>query len=109
MSAHLCEGKETVAVELYDLKSDPGCNVNVSGKPDNADAVRQLADNGTELMITVDCGITGIDEIKLAYELGMEVIVTGRITTFPGQSEVRARLADVADRVSFAVGSAGER
>ena len=42
----------------------------------NADAVRQLADNGTELMITVDCGITGVDEIKLAYELGMEVIVT---------------------------------
>ncbi|MHC4905799.1 MAG: single-stranded-DNA-specific exonuclease RecJ [Planctomycetota bacterium] len=42
----------------------------------NADAVRQLADNGTELMITVDCGITGINEVKLAYELGMEVVVT---------------------------------
>lgn len=42
----------------------------------NADAVRQLADNGTELMITVDCGITGIGETRLAYELGMKVIVT---------------------------------
>ena len=42
----------------------------------NADAVRQLADNGTELMITVDCGITGTEEVKLAHELGIEVIIT---------------------------------
>ncbi|MEN8127038.1 MAG: single-stranded-DNA-specific exonuclease RecJ [Planctomycetota bacterium] len=42
----------------------------------NADAVRQLAEGGTELMITVDCGITGIEEVGLAHELGIEVIVT---------------------------------
>ncbi|MHC5191216.1 MAG: single-stranded-DNA-specific exonuclease RecJ [Planctomycetota bacterium] len=42
----------------------------------NAEAVRQLADNGTKLMITVDCGITGNKEVKLAHELGMEVIIT---------------------------------
>ena len=42
----------------------------------NADAVRQLADNGTELMITVDCGITGVEEVGLAHELGIEVIIT---------------------------------
>ena len=42
----------------------------------NADAVRQLAEGGTELMITVDCGITGNDEVRLARELGMDVIVT---------------------------------
>ncbi|MHC5161414.1 MAG: DHH family phosphoesterase, partial [Planctomycetota bacterium] len=42
----------------------------------NADAVRQLADNGTELMITVDCGITGVEEVRLAYERGIEVILT---------------------------------
>ncbi len=42
----------------------------------NADAVRQLADNGTELMITVDCGITGIEEVRLAHERGIEVIIT---------------------------------
>lgn len=42
----------------------------------NADAVRQLADNGTELMITVDCGITGVEEVRLAHELGIEVIIT---------------------------------
>lgn len=42
----------------------------------NADAVRQLGDNGTDLMITVDCGITGIKEVGLAHELGMKVIIT---------------------------------
>lgn len=42
----------------------------------NLDAVRQLAEGGTQLMITVDCGITAVDEIRLAGELGMETIVT---------------------------------
>ncbi len=42
----------------------------------NLDAVRQLAEGGTQLMITVDCGITAVDEIRLAGELGMEAIVT---------------------------------
>ena len=42
----------------------------------NTDAVRQLAEGGTELMITVDCGITGIEEVRLAHELGIEVIIT---------------------------------
>ncbi|MDD4796610.1 MAG: single-stranded-DNA-specific exonuclease RecJ [Eubacteriales bacterium] len=41
----------------------------------NADAVRTLADT-TDLLITVDCGSTNVEEIALAYELGMEVIVT---------------------------------
>lgn len=42
----------------------------------NLEAVRQLADGGTQLMITVDCGITAVNEVHLASELGMEVIVT---------------------------------
>ena len=32
--------------------------------------------NGYELIITVDCGISGIEEIELANSLGMKVIVT---------------------------------
>lgn len=31
---------------------------------------------GYNLIITVDCGISGIEETKYAYELGMEVIIT---------------------------------
>ena len=42
----------------------------------NREAVKKIADEGYQLIVTVDCGITGMEEIKYAYELGMEVIVT---------------------------------
>jgi single-stranded-DNA-specific exonuclease len=42
----------------------------------NARAVRRIAGMGTGLMITVDCGISDGDEIALAKELGVEVIIT---------------------------------
>ena len=42
----------------------------------NKDAVKKIYDEGYSLIITVDCGITGMEEIAYAYELGMEVIVT---------------------------------
>ncbi|HET8566259.1 MAG TPA: single-stranded-DNA-specific exonuclease RecJ [Solirubrobacterales bacterium] len=38
--------------------------------------VRRLAQRGTKLLLTVDCGITCAAEVALAGELGMEVIVT---------------------------------
>jgi single-stranded-DNA-specific exonuclease len=38
--------------------------------------VEKLAARGTSLLITVDCGITAVDQVKLAKELGLEVIVT---------------------------------
>lgn len=38
--------------------------------------VRKLAERGTNLLLTVDCGITSVEEVRLAKELGMEVIVT---------------------------------
>lgn len=42
----------------------------------SAENVRRLAERGTELLITVDCGVTAVEEVRLARELGMEVIVT---------------------------------
>ena len=42
----------------------------------NAEAVQKLASQGTHVLITVDCGITGIEEVQLARRLGMDVIVT---------------------------------
>jgi len=42
----------------------------------NPQTVRNLRERGTDLLITCDCGITNIDEIQLANELGMKVIVT---------------------------------
>ena len=37
-------GRKTVAVEPYDLKNDPGCNVNVSETPEHAGTVRRLTE-----------------------------------------------------------------
>ena len=42
----------------------------------SAENVRRLAERGTSLLLTVDCGITAVAEVALARELGMDVIVT---------------------------------
>jgi single-stranded-DNA-specific exonuclease len=42
----------------------------------SADTVRRLAQRGTQLLITVDCGITAVEEVALARTLGIEVIVS---------------------------------
>ena len=42
----------------------------------NKEAVKCIYEQGYTLMITVDCGISGNEEIAYAKELGMEVIVT---------------------------------
>lgn len=42
----------------------------------NADAVRQLAEQGIQLIVTVDNGIASIEEVRLASELGMDVVIT---------------------------------
>jgi single-stranded-DNA-specific exonuclease len=42
----------------------------------SADNVRKLAERGTSLIVTADCGITAVDEVELAKQLGMEVVVT---------------------------------
>lgn len=39
-------------------------------------AVRKLNDNGTKLIITVDTGVTANNEIDIANELGIDVVVT---------------------------------
>jgi single-stranded-DNA-specific exonuclease len=42
----------------------------------SADNVKLLSDRGTKLLITADCGIAAVNEVGLARELGMDVIVT---------------------------------
>ena len=42
----------------------------------SADNVRKLVDRGTKLLITADCGITAVEEVKLAREMGVDVAVT---------------------------------
>ncbi len=38
--------------------------------------VERLAERGTGLIVTVDCGITAVEEVALARRLGIEVVVT---------------------------------
>ncbi len=42
----------------------------------NAEAIAKLAEEGTELLITVDCGISANEPLAAAKAAGMEVIVT---------------------------------
>jgi len=46
----------------------------------NHDAIDQLAQEATQLLVTLDCGITAADEIARANEAGMEVIVVDHHT-----------------------------
>lgn len=42
----------------------------------NKEAIQKIYDAGYRIMITVDCGISGIDEIEFANSLGIETIIT---------------------------------
>ena len=42
----------------------------------NAAALRQLAADGTRVVVSVDCGVTAVNEALLARELGIDLIVT---------------------------------
>ena len=52
----------------------------------NKEAIDKVVSSGAALMITVDCGITAIEEVEYAYELGLPMIVTDhhqRLETLP--------------------------
>ena len=62
---------------------DRGVNVNYyipnrlnEGYGLNKEAIKKIIDEGTNLMITVDCGITGNKEIDYGNSLGLDTIVT---------------------------------
>ncbi len=42
----------------------------------NFSAVEELKNNGTDVILTVDCGISAIKEIQYAKELGLDIIIT---------------------------------
>ena len=42
----------------------------------NISAIEQIAQSGVNLVITVDCGISGIKEVDRLKELGVKVVVT---------------------------------
>jgi single-stranded-DNA-specific exonuclease len=42
----------------------------------NAEAIEQICDAGAKLIITVDCGVTAVDEARVACERGVDMIIT---------------------------------
>ncbi len=42
----------------------------------NENALREISENGCSVLITVDCGITSVNEVEVANSLGIDVILT---------------------------------
>jgi single-stranded-DNA-specific exonuclease len=50
----------------------------------NAEALQSLAGAGRKLIITVDCGVTAVEEAAAAAQLGLELIITDHHTLHAG-------------------------
>jgi len=77
-----CDGV-TATVILYQYFTSIGADVcyyiperDAEGYGLNRDAVEKLANEGVSLLVTVDNGISALEEIALANRLGMDVVVT---------------------------------
>jgi single-stranded-DNA-specific exonuclease len=73
----------TSAAFLTHFFRDLNCNIDaylperkLEGYGLNSSAIRKIRKSGAGLMITADCGITGVKEVALANEIGLDVIVT---------------------------------
>ena len=42
----------------------------------NKDAIKSIGENGGNLIITVDCGVSSVEEVDYCNSLGMEIIIT---------------------------------
>ena len=64
---------------LRELGADPGWHLPSrfeEGYGVQVDTVRRVAEEGYELMITVDCGITAVEAVEEAKRVGLDMIVT---------------------------------
>jgi single-stranded-DNA-specific exonuclease len=52
----------------------------VEGYGLNTDAVRRLAEGGARLLVSLDCGITSVAEVRAAAELGVDAVVVDHHT-----------------------------
>ncbi len=77
----------TATTLLMDLFQRSGSNVSyylperlTEGYGLNLEAIKMLRDKGTDLLITVDCGITSLDIANEAKKLGLDLIITDHHT-----------------------------
>jgi single-stranded-DNA-specific exonuclease len=95
------DGITSCAVMLQALRT-AGCDAHPylptrddDGRGPSAAAVRSLASQGTRLLVTTDCGVSNVDEVRLATALGMDVLVTDH---HPPQGALAPALAIVNPR-----------
>lgn len=76
------DGVTSVSILYLYLKSI-GANVDYyipsrhsEGYGVSKEAIQRLNSNGTDLIITVDTGVTAIDEVEFAKEIGVDVLIT---------------------------------
>ena len=62
----------------------------------NCDSLRRLREGGTEMVVTVDCGITSLAEAKFAKEIGLDLVVTDHHTPITDPETGRQILPDAA-------------
>ena len=63
----------------------------------NCEALERMKQEGADLVVTVDCGITSLAEVEYAGKLGLEIIVTDHHTpleTLPGCIVLNPKQAD---------------
>ena len=65
----------------------------------NADALRALKDEGIDLVVTVDCGVSAVEEAAFAQKIGLELVVTDH-HELKASGEVPAAQAVVHPRLS---------
>lgn len=77
----------TATALLVDLLERAGANVSyylperlIEGYGLNLEAISYLEENKTQLIITVDCGITSIEEAKVLKDIGIDLIITDHHT-----------------------------
>jgi single-stranded-DNA-specific exonuclease len=101
------DGVSSVSV-LYGFLRDIGADVNFyiptrdsDGYGLNVESVRRFHSEGTGLLITTDCGISNVEEIRLANELGMRCIVVDHHSIPPELPPARAILNPLQEDCEF--------
>lgn len=65
-----------LAFRMLDVEAEYYIPLRDEGYGLNNTAIQHIADNKTNLVITVDCGISSIEEVKFANSLGLDMIIT---------------------------------
>lgn len=90
-----CDGIMSTAA-LYNYLSETGADVSyfINERKDgyglNADNIRKLHEQGIQLIITVDNGISAVEEARLCAELGIRLVITDHHTPPPELPQAEA-------------------